>query len=112
MSGMITAIAAVSIAAVGVGYSIYSGEQQQKAQAKALDQQKSAQQAAEASALKQEKTAEEATNRSLAKTPSTSAILSSAEQASKTGASGTMLTGTSGVDPNSLQLEKKTLLGG
>jgi len=114
---------------VGTGYSIYAGEQQKKAQENALNQQreannqqlkaqqdsltqqKQAQADASANATKQASAAEEATNRSLAKSPNSGAILSSAEQASKTGVGGTMLTGPAGVDPNSLQLDKKTLLG-
>lgn len=111
MSGVAVAVAA-GAAVVGTGYSIYAGEQQKKAQADALNQQRDAQSKAEASALKQEKSAEEAQNKALAKTPDSAAILSSAEQASKSGVGGTMLTGAQGVDPNSLQLEKKSLLGG
>ena len=117
MSGGVTATTiALSVAAgaavVGTGYAIYSGEQQKAAQKDALNQQRDAQGKAEASALKQEKSAEEASNRSLSKAPNTSAILSGAEQSAKTGGASTMLTGAAGVDPNSLQLEKKTLLGG
>ena len=108
MSGYVTAAAAV----VGVGYSIYNGEQQKAKQAEALNQQKEAQANAEASALKQEKSAEEAQNKSLAKRPDVSSILSQAEQAGKSGVGSTMLTGAAGVDPSSLALEKKTLLGG
>ena len=99
-------------AVVGTGYSIYAGEQQKSAQKDALNQQRDAQAKAEASALKQEKTAEETMNKSLAKKPDASAILSQSEQAGKSGVGSTMLTGAAGVDPNSLQLEKKTLLGG
>lgn len=122
-------IVAAGAMAAGTAYSIYSGEQQASAQRKAMDQQrdannrqlqaqqeslaqqKEAQATATAAAEKQAKTAEEATNRSLAKTPNSSAILSQAEQASKTGVGSTMLTGPSGVDPASLSLDKKTLLG-
>ena len=99
-------------AVVGTGYSIYSGEQQRKAQSNALDQQRDAQNKAEANALKQEKAAEETQNKALAKRPDTTAIMSQAEQAGKNGVGGTILTGAAGVDPNSLQLEKKSLLGG
>lgn len=128
--GIEVALAVAAGAAVaGTAYSIYSGEQQKSAQKDALNQQrdannkqlqaqqdaltqqKAAQADATAAAEKQAKVAEEATNRSLAKTPNTSAIMSQAEQASKAGVGSTMLTGPAGVDPNSLQLEKKTLLG-
>lgn len=128
MSGVAVAVAA-GAAVIGTGYSIYAGEQQKKAQQEAMNNQaeynnkqleaqrealanqKSAQATASAAALKQEKAAEEATNRSLSKSPNSSAILSAAEQTSKSGVSGTMLTGPTGVDPTSLTLEKKTLLG-
>ena len=106
------AAAALAVAGAGTAYQVYSGEQQRSAQKDALNQQREAQNKAEASALKQEKAAEEATNRSLAKRPDTGAILSAAEQASKTGVGSTMLTGSQGVDPSSLALDKKTLLGG
>ena len=136
MSGYTIAAAAV----VATTYSIYSGEQQKSAQKEAmnkqqaynsqylsqtaannasqleaqnaaLSQQKAAQASAEAAAKKQEKQAEENLNRTLSKSPDTAAILSSAEQSAKTGGAGTMLTGAQGVDPASLTLEKKTLLG-
>lgn len=111
MSGVAVAVAA-GAAVVGTGYSIYQGEQQKKAQAEALNQQRDAQNQAQANALKQEKASEEAQNRALAKRPDASAILSAAEQAGKAGTASTMLTGSQGIDPASLQLEKKTLLGG
>lgn len=109
MSAMITAAVALTVM---TGYTIYSGEQQKKQQKDALNQQREAQQKAEASALKQEKIAEESQNKALAKRPDTGSILSTAEQAAKVGGGSTMLTGSQGVDPTSLQLEKKTLLGG
>lgn len=105
------AAAALAVAGAGTAYQVYSGEQQRSAQKDALNQQREAQQKAEASALKQEKAAEEATNKALAKKPDVNAIMAASEQAGKSGASSTMLTGAQGVDPTSLQLEKKTLLG-
>lgn len=139
MSAAIAVMAAATVAATG--YAVYSGEQQKRAQANAANQQRqyndqalaqasdasskqlaaqesalamqeAANKKAEASALKQEKIAEERLNAAMRKTPDTGAILSSAEQAAKSGVGGTMLTGPSGVDPTSLTLEKKTLLGG
>jgi len=53
----------------------------------------------------------EATNKANQKKPDTSAIIDAVMQAGKTGASGTMLTGPTGVDPNALALGKTTLLG-
>lgn len=98
--GVTAAVAAV----VGTAYSVYSGE-------RAADAQEKAQQQAKANADKQAKAADEATNRANQKQADTSAILSAAQQAGKGGASGTMLTGPQGVDPNSLSLGKNTLLG-
>lgn len=96
--------AAPVIAAVATVYSIYSGERaagaQQASQSQALDQ-----------ANKQAVKADQAMNQANQKKPDTQALLSSAQQAGKGGASGTMLTGQKGVDPNELVLGKNTLLG-
>ena len=99
MSGAITAVALASTA-----YSIYSGERAASAQDKAQDQ-------AKAQANKAAMAADEAANKANQKRPDTSAILSAAQAAGKAGASGTMLTGPSGVDPSALSLGKTTLLG-
>ena len=103
MSGATTAVMAAA-AVVGTAYSIYNGQQQASAQ-------KSAQQQAADQANKQAKAAEEATNRANQKQPDTSAILSAAMQAGKSGQSGTMLTGPTGVQGSDLTLGKSTLLG-
>lgn len=70
-------------------------------------------QSAESRALmdKQLKAAEEATNRAAQKRPNTSSILSEAEQAGRSGVSGTMLTGPQGVSNDQLTLGRSTLLG-
>ena len=104
MSGVFTAIAAVSIMAAGTGYSIYAGEQARKDQGRAQGDAKNA-------ALKQEKLQEEANGRANAKSPDVNAIMLSAQQAAKGGPSGTMLTGPAGIDPSALQLGKSSLLG-
>lgn len=116
MSGAVTVAAVATVAAVGA--SIYQGEQQRKAASKAADQaEKQANQQADAAAkqadaaAKQARQAEEATNRANQKKPDVSGILSAAQQAGKAGASGTMLTGPQGIDPDALQLGKNTLLG-
>ena len=57
------------------------------------------------------KTAEESSNKYSAKRPNSTAMLAATEQAAKSGASGTMLTGPQGIDPNALSLSKNTLLG-
>lgn len=70
------------------------------------------QEQAKAAAEKQAKQAEMDANRANQKQPDTSALLSAAQQSGKSGASGTMLTGPSGIDASSLSLGKTTLLVG
>ena len=69
--------------------------------------------AAESKALmdKQLKASDEAMNKASQKRPNTSRIVDEASQAGRAGASGTMLTGSQGVDPGALQLGRSTLLG-
>jgi hypothetical protein len=67
--------------------------------------------AQEQRALKAEKQGEMEMNRANRKSPNANAILSAAQQAGRAGASGTMLTGPTGVDPNQLQLGRSSLLG-
>ena len=136
MSGYVSAAAAV----IGAGASIDQAnnaqhqqrlqmEEQQRQMAEAQRMQESelrAQQAmnnanlaqaagaaAESKALmeKQLKAADENMNKASQKRPNTARIVDEAAQAGKAGASGTMLTGTQGVDPGSLQLGRSTLLG-
>lgn len=102
MSYALVAVAAASVISAGVTY--YNGQQQVSMQKKAGEE-------AKANALKQEKMAEQADNKMNQKKPDTMGILSQAQQSGRGGASGTMLTGASGIDPNALQLGKNTLLG-
>lgn len=105
MSGGTSAATLLAYAAVaGTAYSVYAGERSASAQKDAQNQARSA-------AQTQAKAADEATNRANQKTPDTSAILAAQNQAGKGGQSGTMLTGSSGIDPAALQLAKSTLLG-
>lgn len=92
-------------AAVGTAYSIYSGERASSAQ-------EEGQRKAEANAKKNADLADQANNKANQKRPDTNALMAANEQAAKSGPSGTMLTGTAGIDPNALQLGKNTLLGG
>jgi hypothetical protein len=55
--------------------------------------------------------ADEANNRANAKSPDSAAMMASNALAGKAGQSSTMLTGPSGIDPNSLLLGKNTPLG-
>ena len=116
--GTAAAWVAAAVAAVGVGVSAQSAGEQKKANAesqaqqqKALSQQKDQQAAAEKYQSDQLKQAQEATNKTNQKRPDTAGVLAAAQQAGKSGASGTMLTGSQGVDPSALSLGKNTLLG-
>ena len=104
MSYAYTAVAAVSIMA----YQTYSANEQAQ---KANELQRQAMGMSLAQAKKQEAIQDQAFNKANAKTPDTSAIMSEAQQSAKGGGSGTMLTGSSGIDPSSLALSKNTLLG-
>lgn len=91
-------------AVAGTAYSIYSGQQQASAQKKANA-------AAQANAEKQATAAEQAANAANQKRPDTSAILDAATQSGRAGVSGTMLTGSLGVDKKDMALGKSSLLG-
>lgn len=103
MSGATTAIIAAA-AVVGAGYSIYSGEQQKGAAKDAAAQ-------AKQNADKQAAVAEQEINRRNAKQPNVAALMFGNSQGAQAGASGTSLTGPSGIDPSSLSLGRNTLLG-
>jgi len=110
--GIETAIAiAAAAAAVGTGYSIYSGEQQKAAQADALSQQEKAQREAAERAKGQQQKADQAQNAANRKSPDVNAIMAEAAKDSQGGSASTMLTGPSGVNPADLTLGKSTLLG-
>jgi hypothetical protein len=110
----ILALTAVA-AAVGGGASVYSSAKTGAAQKEASEK---SQQQAQIAAAEQEQRARAAAakqameiNRANTKKPNVDAIMSSAQQAAKGGASGTMLTGPSGVSQSSLALGKTSLLG-
>lgn len=99
------AITSAIAAVAAVGNSVYQGKQQSKFQKKSAA-------AAETNARKQEKSAEQQLNAQNQKRPNTRAMLDAASQNARGGASGTMLTGSQGIDPNALTLGRNTLLGG
>ncbi len=99
MSGALTAVAAL-----GVVGSIVQGQQQKKAAASAARQAKD-------NADRQAKMADEEMNRANQKRANSDAALDAAMQSGKAGVSGTMLTGSQGVDAASLSLGKNSLLG-
>jgi hypothetical protein len=92
--------------AVGAGLGAAAGN----AKAAAEAQQTAAQQAVKLSQL-QADLAYSANQRQQSKTPDVGAMLSGNQQSAKGGASSTMLTGPSGIDPTTLNLGKNTLLG-
>ena len=93
------------LAAAMVASSVWSSDQQRSSQNKAGD-------IAKANAKSAADQADQQMNAARKNTPDIGAMLSSNEQQAKGGISGTMLTGSSGVDPSTLQLGKTTLLGG
>lgn len=93
-----------SSAKTGAATKEASEKGQQQAQFAAADQEQRARAAAAKQAME--------INRANTKKPDVDAIMSSAQQAAKGGASGTMLTGPSGVSQSSLALGKTSLLGG
>ena len=99
----------LGVAAASTGYSIASGEDAKKKQASALSKQEAAQKQAVNAAQGQRKKSEMAINQANRQTPNVAGIMESASAMG--GASGTMLTGPTGVDPNALALGKSTLLG-
>jgi uncharacterized protein HemX len=103
------AIIAAASSATAAGYSIYSGEQQQKKQEQGLAMQEQANKQALATAQKQEKSAEENVRAANRKQADVSAILAAAQDTG--GGDRTLLTGPMGVDPNQLALGRNTLLG-
>jgi uncharacterized protein HemX len=98
--GVTSAIAAVA----ALAYSVDSGEKARSDAHQARDQ-------ALANQQKQEAQADQAMNAANPQRPDTKGLLSQLQQAAKGGPSGTMLTGPQGVDPNTLDLGKSTLLG-
>lgn len=94
-----------------IGSSIYSGEQGKKQQKESLRMQQQQMREAESRATSQQRRGEQEMARANAKKPDISAIMQAAQEASKAGAAGTMLTGPRGVDPNALQLGRTSLLG-
>jgi hypothetical protein len=84
---------------------------QEAQQAAALEQAERSASESKALMEKNLKAADENMNRATQKRPNTSRIIDEAAQAGKSGASGTMLTGSQGVAPSSLTLGRSTLLG-
>jgi hypothetical protein len=106
--GVTAAVAAV----VGTTYAVYSGEEAKKNQKQAMQQQEVAQTQQLAQAKEAAATSQQNINKANQRRPDTQAVMADAEMAGTGGASGTMLTGPQGIDPQQLALGKNTLLGG
>jgi len=98
------AITAVTVAAIGTGYSIYNGERM-------ADMQQKAQKEAKLAAEEQKKQSDIANNKANAKKADVAGLLAQNQQQGQGGGGSTMLTGPSGVDMGSLNLGRNTLLG-
>lgn len=105
-------VTAAVTAVVGTAYTIKRGEEAKKEQERALNEQRKANTNAQVMAEKAETRADMEYNKQNKKRADVSSIVSESEQAGKSGAAGTMLTGNMGIDPNLLNLGKNTLLGG
>ena len=99
------------VSGLSLGYQIYSGEKQRESQRKQLAMQRQA----NIDAKRQQKEATDRTdieyNKANQQTADVSAITDESKLMGKSGIGGTMLTGNTGIDPNELNLGKKTLLG-
>ena len=106
------AVAAV-VATVGATYvAVKSANDQRKVQERALADQREANERAEQRAKQEMERSEQEYNRANRQEVNVENALDASELASKQGASGTLLTGSAGVDPNQLNLSSNTLLGG
>lgn len=101
----VAAVVGATAAVAGAGASFINGQSQAKQQKKAASQ-------AEENANKLYAQQDQELNRKNARKPNTDALFAGNQIEGQQGATGTMLTGPSGVDPSSLSLGKNTLIGG
>ena len=106
--GVVAAIAAVGSTFVAVK----SANDQRKVQRQALEDQRKANERAESRAMAEKQRSEQEYNRANRQNVDVESSLDAAELSAQQGASGTLLTGSMGVDPNQLNLGQNTLLGG
>ena len=102
-----------AIAAVGSTYvAVTSANKQRKIQKQALEDQRQANERAEQRAKAEQQRSEQEYNRANRQNVDVESALDASELSAQQGASGTLLTGSMGVDPNQLNLSQNTLLGG
>jgi len=106
--GVVAAIAAVGSTVVAVS----SANNQRKVQERALEDQRQANERAEQRATAEQQRSEQEYNRANRQDVDVTSALDASELSSQQGASGTLLTGSMGVDPSELNLSQNTLLGG
>ena len=106
--GVVAAIAAVGSTFVAVK----SANDQRKVQRQALEDQRKANERAESRAMAEKQRSEQEYNRANRQNVDVESALDASELSAQQGASGTLLTGSMGVDPNQLNLSQNTLLGG
>ena len=106
--GVVAAIAAVGSTVVA----IQSANQQRKIQQQALEDQRQANERAEPRAKAEQQRSEQEYNRANRQNVDVASAMDASELSAQQGASGTLLTGSMGVDPNQLNLSQNTLLGG
>jgi len=102
---------ALIAAAGGLASSVYSGQQQAKAQKKALGRQEQAQKEAQTQAQRQQRLSEERMRAANMAEPDTAAIMRAESEARRKGVGGTMLTGPQGVKQGEYNVGGSTLLG-
>ena len=106
--GVVAAIAAVGSTVMAVK----SANDQRKVQQQALADQRQANERAEQRAKQEQQRSEQEYNRANRQNVDVESALDASELSAQQGASGTLLTGSMGVDPNELNLSQNTLLGG
>ena len=106
--GVVAAIAAVGSTVVAVS----SANNQRKVQQQALADQRQANERTEQRLKQENQRSEMEYNRANRQNVDVESALDASELSAQEGASGTLLTGSMGVDPNELNLSQNTLLGG
>ena len=102
-----------AIAAIGTTIaSVSAANEQRKIQKKQLEQQRRANEQALTRAEEEKQRSEMEYNRANRQNVDVESALDASELSAQQGASGTLLTGSMGVDPNQLNLSQTTLLGG
>ena len=89
-----------------------AADEQRRVQKKALEEQRKSNEKAEQRAVQEQERTEQEYNRANQKRAEIEKTVDESELSAQEGAGGTLLTGPSGVDPNTLNLSKNTLLGG